>query len=71
MKLIIQIPCYNEVETLPLTMRDLSNALPGKDVNEYLGIDHANPDLTPEVALQAGIQHIIRLHPHHRSLFDA
>ena len=61
MKLIIQIPCYNEAETLPLTLRDLPRTLPGIDVIEYLVIDNASTDLTAEVALQAGVHHIIHL----------
>jgi glycosyltransferase involved in cell wall biosynthesis len=61
MKLIIQIPCYNEAETLPLTLRDLPRALPGIDVIEYLVIDNASTDLTAEVARQAGVHYIIYL----------
>lgn len=61
MKLSIQIPCYNEAETLPLTLRDLPRALPGIDVIEYLVIDNASTDLTAEVARQAGVHHIIYL----------
>jgi glycosyltransferase involved in cell wall biosynthesis len=61
MKLIIQIPCYNEAETLPLTLRDLPRTLPGIDVIEYLVIDNASTDLTAEVARQAGVHHIICL----------
>jgi glycosyltransferase involved in cell wall biosynthesis len=61
MKLIIQIPCYNEAETLPLTLRALPRALPGIDVIEYLVIDNASTDLTAEVARQAGVHHIIYL----------
>jgi glycosyltransferase involved in cell wall biosynthesis len=57
MKLIIQIPCYNEAETLPLTVRDLPRALAGIDVIEYLVIDNASTDLTAEVARQAGVHH--------------
>ena len=61
MKLIIQIPCYNEAETLPQTLRDLPRTLPGIDVIEYLVIDNASTDLTAEVARQAGVHHIIYL----------
>jgi glycosyltransferase involved in cell wall biosynthesis len=60
-KLIIQIPCYNEAETLPITIRDLPRALPGIDVIEYLVIDNASTDLTAEVARQAGVHHVIYL----------
>lgn len=61
MKLIIQIPCHNEAETLSLTLRDLPRALPGIDVIEYLVIDNASTDLTAEIAQQAGVHHIIYL----------
>jgi glycosyltransferase involved in cell wall biosynthesis len=59
MKLIIQIPCNNEAENLPLTLHDLPRNLPGIDVIEYLVIDNASTDLTAEVARQAGVQHVI------------
>ena len=61
MKLIIQIPCYNEAETLPLTLRDLPRTLPGIDVIEYLVIDNGSTDLTTVVARNAGVHHIIHL----------
>ena len=61
MKLIIQIPCYNEAETLPLTLHDLPRSLPGIDVIEYLVIDNGSTDLTAEVARQAGVHHVIHL----------
>ena len=61
MKLIIQIPCYNEAVTLPFTLRDLPRALPGIDVNEYQVIDNASTDLTAEDAHQAGVHHVIYL----------
>ncbi len=58
-KLIIQIPCYNEEATLPLTVADLPRALPGIDVIEYLVIDDGSTDKTVEVAEFLGIHHII------------
>ncbi len=60
MKLIIQIPCYNEAETLPVTVRDLPKVLPGIDVVEYLVIDNASTDCTAEVAQKEGVHHIIQ-----------
>jgi len=60
-KLIIQIPCYNEAETLPLTLHNLPRSLPGIDDIEFLVIDNGSTDLTAEVARQAGVQHIIHL----------
>ena len=61
LNLIIQTPCYNEAETLPLTLPDLPRDLPGIDVNEYLVIDNASTDLTAEVARQAGVHHVMYL----------
>jgi glycosyltransferase involved in cell wall biosynthesis len=60
MKLIIQIPCYNEEDTLPLTLAELPRVLPGVDEIEYLVIDDGSADRTVEVAQQLGVQHIVR-----------
>ncbi|MDR3551506.1 MAG: glycosyltransferase family 2 protein [Clostridia bacterium] len=59
MKLIIQIPCYNEEKTLPETFNDLPKALPGVDEIEYLIIDDGSTDKTVEVAKGLGIQHVV------------
>jgi glycosyltransferase involved in cell wall biosynthesis len=61
MKLIIQIPCHNEAETLPLTLRDLPHTLKGIVVIEYLVIDNGSTDRTSEIARQSGVQHVIYL----------
>jgi glycosyltransferase involved in cell wall biosynthesis len=61
MKLIIQIPCYNEEATLPQTIRDLPCALPGVDEIEYLVVDDGSTDCTVDVARELGVHHIIRL----------
>jgi len=60
MKLIIQIPCYNEEKTLPFTIRDLPREIPGIDKIEYLVIDDGSSDRTVEVARELGVHHIVR-----------
>jgi glycosyltransferase involved in cell wall biosynthesis len=60
-KLIIQIPCYNEAETLPLTLADLPDSLPGVDVIEFLVVDDGSRDDTAAVAGRLGVHHIVRL----------
>ena len=60
MKLIIQIPCFNEAQTLPATLRDLPRQLVGVDCIEYLVIDDGSADETIDVARELGVQHIVR-----------
>lgn len=50
MKLIIQIPCYNEAETLEVALNDLPKKLDGVDTIEYLIINDGSHDDTVEVA---------------------
>lgn len=69
-KLIIQIPCYNEEATLPLALADLPRALPGVDVVETLIVDDGSADRTIEVARSLGVDHIIR-HKRNRGLAAA
>lgn len=59
MKLVIQIPCYNEEETLPATVGDFPTELPGIDVIELLVIDDGSSDRTVEVARSLGVHHIL------------
>ena len=59
-KLIIQIPCLNEAETLPATLADLPRSVPGIDVVEVLVIDDGSRDRTSEVAKAQGVAHVIR-----------
>jgi glycosyltransferase involved in cell wall biosynthesis len=61
MKLIIQIPCFNEEEQLPATLADLPRELPGIDQVEWLIIDDGSTDRTVEVAKANGVDHIVRL----------
>ena len=60
-KLIIQIPCLNEAATLPETLADLPLRVPGIDVIETLVIDDGSRDGTADVALAAGVNHVVRL----------
>src|SRR5919206_4293231 len=61
MKLIIQIPCLNEEETLPVTLADLPRKVPGFDTVEWLVIDDGSTDRTIDVARAHGVDHIVRL----------
>ena len=61
MKLIIQIPCYNEEHTLPLTIEDLPVKIKGIDVIEYLVISDGSSDRTVEVARELGVNHVVSL----------
>ncbi len=70
MKLIVQIPCYNEESTLPLTLADLPRSLPGVDEIEYLVVDDGSADRTAEVARSLGVHHIVRV-KHNRGLAAA
>ena len=64
MKLIIQIPCYNEAATLPATLKELPRRLTGVDEIEYLIIDDGSSDNTAEVAVLNGVQHVVKLPGH-------
>ncbi len=59
MKLIIQIPCYNEEETLHIAVRDLPKAIDGVDEIEYLVINDGSQDNTVEAARKCGVHHIV------------
>lgn len=60
MKLIIQIPCLNEAETLPQTLAELPHQIEGIDTIEVLIIDDGSTDDTIAVARQHGVQHVVR-----------
>jgi glycosyltransferase involved in cell wall biosynthesis len=61
MKLIIQIPCFNEEAQLPTTLSGLPRQVPGFDEVEWLIIDDGSTDRTVEVARQHGVDHVVRL----------
>jgi glycosyltransferase involved in cell wall biosynthesis len=61
MKLIIQIPCLNEEQSLPVTLRDLPRDVEGFDEVQWLVIDDGSTDRTVEVARDHGVEHIVRL----------
>lgn len=69
-KLIIQIPCFNEAETLPLTLASLPHRIDGIDTIEVLVIDDGSSDGTADVARQLGVDHIVR-HRRNRGLAAA
>lgn len=60
MKLIVQIPCYNEEHTLPQTLADIPRQIPGISQVEILIIDDGSSDRTVEVAQELGVHHIVR-----------
>lgn len=59
MKLIIQIPCYNEAQTLEIALNDLPRKLKGIDEIEYLIINDGSKDNTVEVAKKWGVHHVV------------
>lgn len=70
MKLIIQIPCYNEENSLPITLKALPKQISGIDEIEILVIDDGSTDKTIEVAKANGVQHIVSM-PHNCGLAKA
>lgn len=59
MKLIIQIPCYNEAETLEVALNDLPKQIEGIDEIEYLIVNDGSKDKTVEVAVNWGVHHVV------------
>lgn len=60
MKLIIQIPCYNEAETLAITLAELPRQVEGFDTVEWLVIDDGSSDDTAGIARANGVHHVVR-----------
>jgi glycosyltransferase involved in cell wall biosynthesis len=69
-KLIIQIPCFNEADSLPVTLAALPRRLPGCETVEWLVIDDGSTDDTADVAKKLGVDHVVR-HPTNRGLATA
>lgn len=67
MKLIIQIPCFNEAETLSIALTDLPRHVQGFDIVEWLVIDDGSVDDTFKVAKENGVDHIVQ-HTHNKGL---
>ena len=67
MKLVIQIPCLNEEETLPLVLDSIPRQIPGVDEIVVLVIDDGSTDRTVEVARRHGVTHFVR-HPRNQGL---
>jgi glycosyltransferase involved in cell wall biosynthesis len=59
-KLIVQVPCLNEEETLPLVLSSIPRHIEGVDAIEFLVIDDGSTDRTVEVARSLGVEHFVR-----------
>ncbi len=60
MKLVVQVPCLNEEETLPSVLDSIPAAIPGVDEIEIVIIDDGCTDRTVEVARAHGVRHVVR-----------
>ncbi|MFM7044404.1 MAG: glycosyltransferase family 2 protein [Ilumatobacteraceae bacterium] len=68
--LVIQIPCFNEEQTLAATVADLPRAVDGFDAVMFLVVDDGSTDRTVEVARQCGVHHVVS-HQRNRGLAAA
>ena len=67
MKLIIQIPCFNEAETLAIALSELPRMVAGFETVQWLVVDDGSTDTTSDIARAHGVDHVIR-HPVNRGL---
>lgn len=70
MKLIVQIPCFNEEKTLPLVLKSIPKKIPGIDEIETLIIDDGSSDRTIKIAEKLGVNHIV-IHKQNKGLAHA
>ena len=63
MKLVIQIPCYNEEESLPVVLKSLPEKIEGIDEIEVLIVDDGSTDKTVDTAKKLGVKNFVRLSP--------
>lgn len=70
MKMIVQIPCFNEERTLAATVAEVPRKIPGVDQIEILIVDDGSQDDTARVALALGVDHLVR-HKHNQGLARA
>lgn len=70
MKLIVQIPCYNEEVMLPLTLSKIPESIEGIDEIEIMVVDDGSSDRSVEIAEEFGVKHIVRM-PGHKGLARA